>query len=338
MTPAARRSAVAGLAAAAGLGTTAAAAGIGTTAAAAAGGAALLPAVVGFTGGALLWSARQMAAAAQGTAHVAMNAALFLPRTALWAAGGMMGSAQAPATPAVADTTAAAAAPAARSAMPQLPPWTAAKGAAGGAAVTAPAASVAVTVTAAPGGLSMLGVLRLMVWQLPWSVAVATLTAWGWLLSQLVVAPAGMLFNYATTQRSTPAVTYTAGAAPATSSVLTGTAEGGQAEQAATSWPSSAAANGVPGGAAVTFTGSASSGAQDAGGGGGEALVEQVEAESPRVGSMRWLPRGRTTGQVPPTPSPSLEVRGGKRWTTDVQSAATSCRRIVVCSWTCIAV
>jgi hypothetical protein len=326
MTPAARRTAVAGLAAAAGIGTTAAAAGIGTTAAAAAaGGAALVPAVVGFTGSALLWSARQMAAAAQGTAHAAMNAALFLPRTVLWAANGMIGAAQAPATaPATpaAIETAAAAAPAARSAMPQLPLRTAAKGAAGSttAAAPAPAAGVAVTVTAAPGALSVLGVLRLMFWQLPWSVAVASFTAWGWLLSQLVVAPAGMLFNYAT-QRSTPAVTYTAGAAPAASSVQTGTAGVGQAGQTAASWPSSAAVapgaavNGVPAGVAVTYTDSASSGVQAAGGVGvgDEAVVETVEAKSPRVGSMRWLLRGRATGQVPPTLAPSLEVRGRKQ-------------------------
>jgi hypothetical protein len=273
VTPTARRSAVQGIAAAAGLGTTAAAAGLSTTAAAAAGGAALLPAVVGFTGSTLLWSARQMAAAAQGTANAAVNAALFLPRTALWAASSITGSSKADKAPATAAATAAT-----PSAMPKLPARSLAKGTG---AAAGPAASVAVTVSAAPGSWSVLGALRLMFWQLPWSVAVASLTAWSWLLTQMVPplgAPAAALLSLLT-QPAAAAVTPTSTAA-----------EEGQAVGDILGQDVGAAA----------------------GVGAAEAEVHHEAAESPRVGSssMRWLLRGRPAAtQVPPTPAPSLEVR-----------------------------
>jgi hypothetical protein len=191
-------------------------------------------------------------------------------------------------------------------------------------------------VTASPGALSVLGVLRLMFWQLPWSVAVASATAWGWLLSQAVVAPAGMMLSRLTTQQPTPAATPAAATSPASvGSALTEAAGSGQAGQVATSWCNTAAAgagNGLLGADAGTGTDSVPSSVQAAGVGGGEAAVEQAEAESPRVGSMRWLRRGRATGPVPPTPAPSLEVRGGRRcqFAVDLQSAFTP-----VCLRTC---
>jgi hypothetical protein len=253
---------------------------------------------VGFTGSALLWSARQMAAAAQGTANAAVNAALCVPRTALWAAGSVTGLNQAPA---------AASSSSSHAAMPKLPARAAAKGSAsaGGAAAAGPGASVAVTVSAGPGGWSVLSVLRLMFWQLPWSVAVASLTAWSWLLSQLVVAPAASVFNWLTQAILPTGVTSATTAAP-------------EHAVAVVPAPSVVAAGG-----------------QEA------AEEEQQEAVSPRVGGgsrLKWLRRGRAAGQVPPTPAPSLEVRAllGPDAVQMLQSVAQLlCLGCSVCFATC---